>query len=90
MVARTISFRSSGAARSELVCRDGVVIATRANDSLYADSTGIRCTKAGASNCSNEATVQFGGPLVWGRFLDLIPGHAARGLRSLKAAGFGL
>jgi len=53
------------------IYRDGVVIATVANTGVYKDFIGVRggnaryvykVCEAGTSNCSNEATVRFGGP----------------------------
>jgi hypothetical protein len=53
------------------IYRNGVVIATVPNTGSYKDFIGVRggnaryiykVCEAGTSNCSNEATVRFGGP----------------------------
>ena len=53
------------------IYRDGVVIATAPNNGSYKDFIGVRggnarytykVCEAGTQNCSNEATVRFGGP----------------------------
>jgi hypothetical protein len=53
------------------VYRDGVVVATTANDGFYTDNIGVRggnvryiykVCEAGSQTCSNEVTVRFGGP----------------------------
>jgi hypothetical protein len=53
--------------------RDGVVIATAPNTGAYTNSIDVRggnvrythkVCEAGTTNCSNEVTVRFGGPLL--------------------------
>ena len=64
----TVRLTWSGATSTDIdVYRDGVVIATTANDGSYTDSTGDtgrarythKVCEAGTMNCSNEVTVQF-------------------------------
>ena len=68
----TVDLTWSGATSANIdVYRDGVVIATVPNNGSYKDFIGVRggnvrytykVCEAGTSNCSNEATVRFGGP----------------------------
>ena len=64
----TVRLRWSGAASNQVdVYRNGVLIATTANDGSYIDSTGdtgrarytYRVCEAGTSTCSNDAIVRF-------------------------------
>jgi hypothetical protein len=69
---QTVDLSWTGATSANVdIYRDGVVRATVPNSGSYTDSTGnrrgnVRYTykvcEAGASNCSNEVTVRFGGP----------------------------
>jgi hypothetical protein len=64
----TVRLTWSGATSANInVYRDGVVIATTANDGLYIDSTGdtgrarytYRACEVGTFTCSNDASVRF-------------------------------
>ena len=64
----TVRLNWSGATSSQVdIYRDGVLIATTANDASYIDSTGdtgrarytYRVSEAGTSTCSNDARVRF-------------------------------
>jgi len=67
----TVDLNWTGGASANIdVYRNGVVVATTANDGFYTDSTGnkgratytYKVCEAGTQNCSNEVTVRFGGP----------------------------
>ncbi len=67
----TVDLNWTGGASANIdVYRNGVVVATTANDGFYTDFTGnkgratytYKVCEAGIQNCSNEVTVRFGGP----------------------------
>jgi hypothetical protein len=80
----TVDLSWSGATSANIdIYRDGVVIATVPNTGSYKDFIGVRggnarytykVCEAGTSNCSNEVTVRFGGPPLYGE----LPGHFNR------------